>query len=168
MLGRIVPGELRLGLLCGELRVVQRLGRVAGGEHRRFDEVLRQAAGALVGARAPAPLQRLGDLPVNPDAAGGGELVEQRLLHQRMREAVVARLRHLLDDARFEPFLDQPQQLVLVAFAQQRERVVGELAPDDGGHLEELVRLFRDAVEPAAQRLAHAVGHGDVGDGVGR
>ena len=121
-----------------------------------------EPAGALVGAGAAAPLERLADLAVQAHAARRRELVEQRLLHQRVREAVAARLAHLLDHARLERLLDQSQQLVLVALAEQRERLVRELAADDGGDLQQLVRLLGEAVEAPAERLAHAVRDGDV------
>ncbi len=47
-------------------------------------------------------------------------------------------------------------------FGDEVERVVGELPPHDRGHLEQRVRLRRQAVEPAPQRLSHAIGDGDV------
>ena len=43
-----------------------------------------------------------------------GQLAEQRLLHQRVGEAVAPGLRRLLDHARGERLLDQPQQRVVV------------------------------------------------------
>ena len=46
------------------------------------------------------------------------------------------------------------------------ERVVAELAPDDRRHLQQLVGLRREPVQPPPQGLPHAVGDGDVGDGV--
>ena len=83
-----------------------------------------------------------------------------------MREAIAAGAVHLLDHTRLQRLFDQPQQLILCVLFKQRQRVVGEDAAGDGGDLEQPVRLFGDAIQPPAQRLAHAVRDSDVGDRV--
>ena len=129
-------------LPSGDRGVVRGLLAEARRERRRLAEVHREAAGALVGVRAVALLQRLADLAVQAHAARRRELGEQRLLHLRVREAVAPGLLRLLDHARLERLLDQLQQRVLVAVAEQRQRVVGEVAADDRGDLQQLVRLL--------------------------
>lgn len=142
--------------------------RGLAGMHRReragFPEVERKAGSLLVGVVAPAPLQCLPHLAVEAHAAGGRQLFQQGLLHEGVGEAVAPGGLRLLDHPRGECFLDEAQEVVVAAFAEQRERVVGELASDDRAHLQQCIGLVREMVEPAAQGLAHAFGQGNAGD----
>ncbi len=75
---------------------------------------------SLLSEIAPATLQRLPDLTVNPHPARCRKLAQERLLHQCVCEPVAARLLHLFDYSSLQRFLDQSEQVLLVLLAEQR------------------------------------------------
>ena len=128
--------EVAIAASPGAGRVVHRLVGHARG--RGLAEVVRELGDHLAEFAGVRRLDRLGDLAVGPDAAGGRELLEQRRAHERVPEAVAV-----------EPDLvDEPGGAGAV---EQIERVVLVDARDVGEHRHvELLR--RSPPRPTAAR----------------
>jgi hypothetical protein len=116
--------------------------------------------GELERARAAgAALERARDGPVELGAAGGAQARIQRLAHEPVAEAHDARAaRDLEHEARGDGLLEPAEELGPSDPERAGERLDAERAADDRRGLERLDRRRRERAQPAADRVAHAVG----------
>ena len=97
---------------------------------------------------------------VQSDPLVSGQVVVERLPDQRVREAIAADLaRALLHEPRLARRVEVLEQLRPLLGDHPRERLQGELGADHGGGGQHIDGLLRQRIEPAADRLAHPVGH---------
>src|SRR5262245_21719697 len=102
---RIRPRSLLGCALCRESRVAHGLPCMCTIQHGRLREVVRKRHCVRIRALAEKSLEHFGDLPVQSYLASGAELSRERLLHQRVREAVAADGPEILYHATGEGFL---------------------------------------------------------------
>ena len=103
-------------------------------------------------------LDRLADLAVQAHAACRGHVLVERLAHDGVREAVVlGRVRLLDDQAGGDRLVEQVEELVALALADDLERVEVELPPEDRRDREHLVAVVGEVLQPPADDLADAL-----------
>ena len=124
-------------------------------EHGGLRVVVGERREVVAVVRAVQRLERLGDLAVQQHLARGGELAEQRLLHQRVREAVLAGATSLIDHPRAQRLLDQPERRRRVMPGERLRHGVVEVPPHHRERREQRVRFIGEPIQPAAERLAH-------------
>ena len=160
-LDRVLVGELLHVLGAGALCVVDRLGEVAAWG--RFEEVMGELAEALIDVAAADLLDREAGALVERRALRRAELVVERVANKRVGEgeAPVTQIGH-------EPLCDRLpgrlHQLLRRLLGHPPDQILVEVASDDRGHPERLVRRVAEAVETAADHLAHALWDLQVGE----
>ena len=104
---------------------------------------MRKRGGVALDVVSVQPFQRARDRAVQPHLSGDREFAEQRLLHQRVGEAVLAGHPRLRDHPRLQRLLHQQQQRLVVMAGEVREEVVAKLATGDGGKRDQIVAVLR-------------------------
>ena len=157
-LDRLLVGHRLQRVLPRPHRVDRRAGRVDRG--RRLEEVIGKLAVRDVRPVTVELDEGLAHGHVQSDPLVSGQVVVERLPDQRVREAIAADLaRALLHEPRLARRVEVLEQLRPLLGDHSRERLQGELRADHGGGGQHIDGLLRQRIEPAADRLAHPVGH---------
>jgi len=158
---------LVLGLLVGELRQGP-LGSPTGVVEGPLDLAdaggVEEVVGQLddpVGVVAVEVLDGPAHSGVQAGPAQGAELVVDALLHEGVREPVVAQgAFDLAHQAGGHRRVDEVQGLVVVDGGRRDHHVEIEIAAHDRGHAQHLVRAGVEATQAAAQDVSHSRRHG--------
>lgn len=94
--------------------------------------------------------------PCGVDALRGTDFGQQRLLDQRVREAVLTGALRLADHRGGQRGLQQLRRRTGAAVREPREQLFTELPADDRGGAQQLVAFPRERVQAAADGRAHA------------
>ncbi len=152
--GRLAVGVAPLRLLGRQPQVPRRLGR--GVRRLRGVEVMRERDRVT----RVQPFHRGGDAGVQTGAAQAGDVVVQRVAHERVREPQrAARDARLVEDARAQRGVQALDQRVLVDAGDRGQHVEGELATDHRGVVEHRLRRRGQPGDPAPHDVPHARRH---------
>ena len=137
--------------------------RAGSAERRGGGEVVREVG--EVAPRAPVgALEGLADAQVELRPAHAREPVVERPAHELVREAVGQRARReLLDHPAANGLVEHGEQLGLGEAGGAADDVERELGSGGGGELQEVGGARRQAGEPLADDLAHALGGAELG-----
>ena len=139
---------------------VRHFGSGGAGAHglvgRSARKRLEVVVGELGGRRRGAPRQRLGHAAVERHALRDGQLLVERLAHQRVGEAEAPRrLRVGQHDARLGGLGERLERALDAArLGQHASR---ELAPDRGGGAQQRIRVRGERIEAAADGIAYTL-----------
>ena len=158
-LDRLLRCTLRRGLHGGALRIVG--GALALTDRRRRGVVIGQLGHGAVGV-AEALFEREREVAVQVDTAQAGQVLLQRLAHQRVGEAQPAGRLGLQQQARSDRGVEAVEGERIGLVGDRRDDAGLELRPRDGRDAQEVAGLRREPCDAPPDDVAHPVGDGVV------